>query len=83
MPAAWASPPSTSVRWRVRSRSTGWGCTGDIQANRVHHGGPDQALYAYSQEDADYWADELQRDMPPGTFGENLRVAGIWTPPAR
>ena len=53
------------------------GLQGDIQANRVHHGGPDQALYAYSQEDADYWAGELQRDLPPGIFGENLRVAGI------
>jgi MOSC domain-containing protein YiiM len=53
------------------------GLQGDIQANRVHHGGPDQALYAYSQADADYWARELQRDLPPGIFGENLRVAGI------
>ncbi|MET1087043.1 MAG: MOSC domain-containing protein [Arthrobacter sp.] len=50
------------------------GLQGDIQANRVHHGGPDQALYAYSQADADFWAGELQRDLPPGIFGENLRV---------
>ena len=53
------------------------GLQGDIQANRVHHGGPDQAIYAYSQADADFWAGELQRDLPPGIFGENLRVAGI------
>ncbi|WP_258802965.1 MOSC domain-containing protein [Pseudarthrobacter sp. NS4] len=53
------------------------GLQGDIQANRVHHGGPDQAIYAYSQADADYWAGELQREMPPGVFGENLRVAGV------
>jgi hypothetical protein len=53
------------------------GLQGDIQANRVHHGGPDQAIYAYSQADADYWAGELQRELPPGIFGENLRVAGI------
>ena len=53
------------------------GLQGDIQANRVHHGGPDQAIYAYSQADADYWAAELQRELPPGIFGENLRVAGI------
>lgn len=53
------------------------GLQGDIQANRVHHGGPDQAIYAYSQADADYWAGLLQRDVPPGAFGENLRVAGI------
>lgn len=53
------------------------GVQGDSQANRVHHGGPDQALYAYSQADADFWAHELQRDLPPGVFGENLRVSGI------
>ncbi|MDD7836118.1 MULTISPECIES: MOSC domain-containing protein [Paenarthrobacter] len=55
------------------------GIHGDVQASRVHHGGEDQAVYAYSQEDADYWSGELQRDIPAGTFGENLRVAGIET----
>ena len=55
------------------------GLHADIQASRVHHGGEDQALYAYSQDDADYWTDQLQRDLPPGIFGENLRVAGIET----
>ncbi|WP_323959172.1 MOSC domain-containing protein [Arthrobacter sp. JZ12] len=53
------------------------GLTGDIQASRKHHGGPTKALYAYSQEDADYWSAELGRDMVPGKFGENLRVSGI------
>lgn len=55
------------------------GLHGDIQASRIHHGGEDQALYAYSQADADYWVGELQRELPPGSFGENLRVAGIET----
>jgi MOSC domain-containing protein YiiM len=53
------------------------GITGDIQASRKHHGGPSKAVYAYSQEDADFWSAELGRDMEPGKFGENLRVAGI------
>jgi MOSC domain-containing protein YiiM len=53
------------------------GLTGDIQASRKHHGGPSKALYAYSQEDAAFWSAELGRDMAPGMFGENLRVAGI------
>jgi len=53
------------------------GVHGDIQANRVHHGGEDQAIYAYSQSDADFWAGTLGRELPPGTFGENLRVSGI------
>ncbi len=55
------------------------GLHGDIQASRIHHGGVDQALYAYSQDDADYWVGELQRVLLPGVFGENLRVAGIGT----
>ncbi|MFC7850522.1 MOSC domain-containing protein [Arthrobacter sp. NPDC057388] len=55
------------------------GLHGDIQASRIHHGGEDQALYAYSEADADYWVGELQRELPPGIFGENLRVAGIET----
>lgn len=55
------------------------GVHGDLQANRIHHGGEDQALYAYSQEDADYWVEQLQRELPPGIFGENLRVSGIET----
>ncbi|WP_346960777.1 MOSC domain-containing protein [uncultured Arthrobacter sp.] len=53
------------------------GLRGDVQADRMDHGGEDQALYAYSQADADYWAAELGRDIPPGYFGENLRVAGL------
>ncbi|RJT83050.1 MOSC domain-containing protein [Arthrobacter cheniae] len=53
------------------------GLTGDIQASRKHHGGPMKALYAYSQEDADFWTRQLGREVTPGLFGENLRVAGI------
>jgi len=53
------------------------GLRGDVQADRLDHGGEDQALYAYSQDDADYWAEELGRDIPPGYFGENLRVVGL------
>ena len=53
------------------------GLTGDIQASRKHHGGPTKALYAYSQDDADFWAERIVRDVTPGMFGENLRVAGV------
>jgi MOSC domain-containing protein YiiM len=53
------------------------GLRGDVQVDRRDHGGEDQALYAYSQADADFWAAELGRDIPPGYFGENLRVAGL------
>ena len=53
------------------------GLSGDVQASRKHHGGESKAIYAYSQDDADYWAAELGTDIPPGLFGENLRITGI------
>jgi MOSC domain-containing protein YiiM len=54
-----------------------FGLYGDVQADRKDHGGLDQAVYAYSQEDAEYWARELGRDIPHGSFGENLRIDGL------
>ena len=53
------------------------GLEGDVQVNRKHHGGEGQAVYAYAQEDADWWAAELDRELPAGRFGENLRTAGL------
>ncbi|MGH3755422.1 MAG: MOSC domain-containing protein [Pseudonocardiaceae bacterium] len=49
---------------------------GDDQADRQVHGGPDKAVYAYAREDLDWWADELDRPLPLGVFGENLTVTG-------
>jgi MOSC domain-containing protein YiiM len=56
---------------------TKYGLRGDVQADRKDHGGREKALYAYSQEDADYWAFALGRELPFGWFGENLRVDGV------
>lgn len=53
------------------------GLDGDVQVNRKHHGGEGQAVYAYAQEDADWWSAELGRELPPGRFGENLRTSGL------
>ena len=53
------------------------GLHGDVQADRKHHGGEDQAVYAYAQEDADWFAADLGREIPPGLFGENLRTTGV------
>lgn len=53
------------------------GLFADLQADRAHHGGLDKAVYAYAQEDADYWEGELGRALPPGWFGENFRTEGI------
>lgn len=54
-----------------------YGAYADVQADRKHHGGPEQALYVYSAEDAAFWEDELGRPLPAGAFGENLRTEGI------
>jgi MOSC domain-containing protein YiiM len=50
---------------------------GDEQADRVYHGGPDKAVYAYAAEDVAWWADELDRDLDPQTFGQNLTTRGL------
>lgn len=53
------------------------GLTGDRQCDTRYHGGRDQAVYAYADEDAAGWAAMLGREITPGLFGENLRVSGI------
>jgi MOSC domain-containing protein YiiM len=42
-----------------------------------HHGGPDQAVYAYAAEDLAFWSAELGQDVRPGGVGENLTVSGF------
>lgn len=58
-------------------RVTRLGLRGDVQADRKDHGGEFKALYAYADEDAAWWSGQLDRDLPPGWFGENLRLRGI------
>ena len=53
------------------------GLAGDKQCDSRYHGGPDKALYAYAEEDAVWWSTELDRDIPPGQFGENLTTCGL------
>lgn len=53
------------------------GFAGDVQVNRRVHGGPEMAAYLYSADDYGWWEEELQRPLPPGTFGENLTVTGM------
>lgn len=50
---------------------------GDEQADRVNHGGPDQAVYAYASEDTAWWSEQLGRTLEPAAFGENLTLAGV------
>ena len=53
------------------------GVVGDTVVDRKHHGGYDKAVYAYAYEDALWWAEKIGRDIPAGSFGENLTTEGI------
>jgi MOSC domain-containing protein YiiM len=53
------------------------GVAGDSVCDLRHHGGTDQAVYAYAREDLDRWERELGRPLVPGSFGENLTTAGV------
>jgi len=53
------------------------GLAGDRVYDLAHHGGDDQAVYAYAREELDVWATRLGRDLPGGVFGENLTTAGL------
>jgi MOSC domain-containing protein YiiM len=51
------------------------GVAGDTICDTRNHGGPDQAVYAYSTDDLAFWVAELGRPVP--TVGENLLVSGV------
>lgn len=53
------------------------GLVGDQIFDVEHHGGDDQAVYAYAREDYDWWEAELDRVLPGGVFGENLTTVGV------
>ena len=73
----WSAIVKTPVVGRVAVR--GVNVEGDEQHERRHHGGPDQAVYAYPRESYDWWERELGRAIEPGTFGENLTLEGVDT----
>lgn len=53
------------------------GLAGDQVSDRVHHGGVDQAVYAFAREDLDHWTSVLGEAIRDGQFGENLTTSGI------
>lgn len=55
----------------------GSGLVGDKIFDTAHHGGDDQAVYAYAREDLDAWETELGRALPGGVFGENLTTSDV------
>jgi MOSC domain-containing protein YiiM len=74
------TPEVTAIDKRPRAGRLEVGPRGfvlDTQVDRRHHGGEEQALYAYADEDAAFWGGELDREIAPGLFGENLRTSGV------
>ncbi|MET7767976.1 MOSC domain-containing protein [Nocardia sp. NPDC005366] len=53
------------------------GIEGDHVCDTEYHGGVHQAVYAYAEQDARRWGEELGRELPAGWFGENLRIGGL------
>lgn len=52
------------------------GVVGDEQADKVHHGSPDQALCLYSLEVIETLRSE-GHSIAPGSAGENITVSGL------
>jgi MOSC domain-containing protein YiiM len=55
----------------------GSGLVGDFIGDGKHHGGDEQAVYAFQREDLDEWEQRLGRELPNGFFGENLTTVGL------
>ena len=56
------------------------GLVNDAVCDAKFHGGPDQAVYLYRQEDYAWWSLELGREICAGMFGDNLTVEGLEGP---
>jgi len=50
---------------------------GDGVGDPGNHGGELMAVYAFAQEDADWFARQWDRELPPGILGENLRTQDV------
>lgn len=53
------------------------GLAGDEISDTRNHGGVDQAIYVYGAPDYTWWSEALGRELPPGTFGENLTITEL------
>ncbi len=78
--AAWAGIGCTSIDKRAVSGPVGvdrLGLDGDQVSDVKHHGGVDQAVYAFAREDLDRWVEILGTEIRDGQFGENLTTVGV------
>jgi MOSC domain-containing protein YiiM len=76
----WAGIGRTSIEKQpvagpVTARTLG--LDGDQVSDTEHHGGVDQAVYAFAREDLDLWVEWLGQPIRDGQFGENLTTSGI------
>jgi MOSC domain-containing protein YiiM len=77
---AWAGIGRSAIEKRSVTgpvRVATLGLEGDQVGDTVHHGGIDQAVYAFAREDLDEWAEQLGAPIADGMFGENLTTAGL------
>jgi MOSC domain-containing protein YiiM len=78
---AWRGRTVTTAIWKTpvpgRVVVEGVNLAGDDQADRRVHGGDTKAVYAYASEDYGWWEGELGEPLRPGTFGDNLTLAGV------
>lgn len=56
---------------------TSAGVSGDQRSDMEHHGSTDQAVYAYSVEDYDWWRNQIDVPLRAGIFGENLTTIDV------
>lgn len=78
--AAWAELGRTAMHKRPVAGPVAVhtiGLEGDQVGDTVHHGGVDQAVYAFAREDLNLWGERLGRAIPNGGFAENLTTEGI------
>jgi MOSC domain-containing protein YiiM len=78
--ASWAEIGRTSIDKQPVSGPVAvhtLGVEGDQVSDTKHHGGMDQAVYAFAREDMDRWEKALGTTIRDGQFGENLTTAGI------
>ena len=59
------------------AKVTKLGLEADVIVSKKHHGGPDQAIYVYGEADYGWWSGELNKEIRPGTFGENLTINNL------
>lgn len=79
-PAEWAEVGATSMEKLATSEPVTVGVEGivtDTQTDRRHHGGEEQAVYAFAREDLDAWGSRLGVTLRDGQFAENLTTEGI------